>query len=109
MVAGHSRYDMKRTSILFLLILTVLAMGQANAQPHGVRGRGSQPGAVRIVASVNRIMHAMVIPSSDAIFKAAGEAPKDDKRWTDLENSAVTLAEGGNLLMIGRRVSNNGD
>ena len=100
---------MKCTSIVFLFTLTVLATGQANAQQRGARGRGSQPSAVRIVASVKQIMQAMVIPTSDAVFKAAGDAPKDDKGWADLENSAVTLTESGNLLMIGSRVRDSGD
>lgn len=55
------------------------------------------------VGNVQQIMEAMVIPSSDALFEAAGEAPTDEKAWTAVRNNAVTLAESGNLLMIGSR------
>ncbi len=46
---------------------------------------------------------AMVIPASNDLFNVARQPPKDDKGWTAVRNSAVILAESGNLLMIGNR------
>jgi phosphosulfolactate synthase (CoM biosynthesis protein A) len=51
-------------------------------------------------------MRAMVIPTSDAIFKISNEAPKDDKEWATIQDSALTLAESGNLLMNAGRAKN---
>jgi len=54
-------------------------------------------------------MNAIVKPASDAVFAAGGDPPKDAKAWTRIENQAVALAESGNLLMIGDRVTDQGD
>lgn len=49
-------------------------------------------------------MHAMVIPLPRMpVCKAAQTLRENDKEWTSLQNSAVTLAESGNLLMIDNR------
>jgi hypothetical protein len=71
----------------------------------------------RPVASVKQLMEATVAPSADAIFDAVGTvvsssgveeiAPKNDKEWTAVRNSALNLAESGNLLMIGHRARDN--
>ena len=52
------------------------------------------------VGTVRQIMLGIVAPTSDVIFKVPNEAPKDDKAWTTVQNSALTLAETGNLLML---------
>ena len=79
-----------------------LVTSAAWAQPAAPKAAAPST-SVRSVATVMQIMHAMVIPASDAVFKAAGEPPKDDAAWTALLNSAVTLTESGNLLLIGNR------
>jgi len=66
---------------------------------------GQQP-AVRPVASVKQLMQAMVIPASNNLFTVARQTPKDDNEWAAVQNSAVILAESGNLLMIGSRAQN---
>ena len=45
----------------------------------------------------------MTVPSSEVIFAAVSEPPKDDLQWVAVRNSAVTLAESGKLLMTGGR------
>ena len=55
------------------------------------------------VADLPQLMQAMVIPSSNNLFNVARQPPKDEKEWTAVRNSAVILAESGNLLMIGNR------
>ena len=68
------------------------------------RGRSAvSPGALRAVATVNQIMVALMLPSSDAVFDAASEPPTTDQGWATVATSAVVLAEAGNLLMIGSR------
>jgi cytochrome c553 len=60
----------------------------------------AQTPAFQPVATVGELMQAIVIPTSDAVFGAAGETPKNEEEWTALENSALMLAESGNLLMM---------
>ena len=55
------------------------------------------------VGTVMQIMDAIIIPSSSAIWNVPAAAPKNDEEWATVRNSAIALAEGGNLLMIGDR------
>ncbi len=59
------------------------------------------------VGTVLQLMKAIVIPSSDVIFKIPSEAPKDDKGWAVVQNNALMLAESGNLLMMAGRSKDN--
>jgi len=74
-----------RTIAVMILLMASAAMAQAPT---------FQP-----VGTTLEIMRAMVIPSSDVIFKTS-DAPKDDKGWASLQNNALILAESGNLLMM---------
>lgn len=58
---------------------------------------------VKAVATVTQLMQAMVIPASNALFSLPRNVPEDDQGWSEVQNSAVILAESGNLLMIGAR------
>ncbi len=61
------------------------------------------------VGTVRQLMLGIVKPTSDIIFGVAGQAPKDDKEWTAVQNSALMLAETGNLLLLpGRAKDTNG-
>jgi hypothetical protein len=61
------------------------------------------------VGTVRQVMLGIVKPTSDIIFKVAGEAPKDDNEWAAVQNSALMLAETGNLLLLpGRAKDTNG-
>jgi hypothetical protein len=59
-----------------------------------------QQPSFKTVATVAELMTAIIIPSSDVIFAAAGEAPKTDADWTRIQNNALALAESGNLLLM---------
>ena len=61
------------------------------------------------VGSVSQVMISITYPSSDAIFYVERNPPKTDKDWNDLQAQALILAESGNLLMMGRRVRDQGD
>ena len=45
----------------------------------------------------------MVAPSSNSLFDVARQAPESDEQWAAVRNSAVLLAESGNLLLMGKR------
>src|SRR5688500_16860447 len=66
-----------------------------------------QAAAYQPVGTVDHVMDAIVIPSSDAIFDAViyenGElvrAPKVDDDWFRVQMHAVAVAEAGNLLLM---------
>ena len=61
------------------------------------------------VANMSQLMVNIIYPSSNAIFYVQRGAPKNEKEWIDLQNSAMTLAESGNLLMMGGRARDQGD
>ena len=68
------------------------------------------------VATVDEVMDAIVIPSSQAIFDAVvysnGElvtSPQTDDEWFNLRIHAIGVAEAGNLLMMSPRAKDNGD
>jgi cytochrome c553 len=84
-----------RTVIVMILLLASAAMAQAPT---------FQP-----VGTTLQLMKAMVIPSSDVIFSIPNQAPKDDKEWAAVQNSALILAESGNLLMMAGRSKDNGE
>ncbi len=68
------------------------------------------------VASVDEIMDALVIPSSQAVFDAVvydnGEAtrvPASDQDWYALQMHALAVAEAGNLLLMSPRAKEGAD
>ena len=67
----------------------------------------AQRGAPDAPATVKEVMLTMTVPSSDVIFTAASEFPKDDQQWAVVRKSAVALAESGKLLMTGERARDN--
>jgi cytochrome c553 len=84
-----------RTFGLMILLLASTALAQAPT---------FQP-----VGTTLQLMKAMVIPSSDIIFKISNDAPKNDKDWAVIQNNALLLAESGNLLMMSGRAKDNGE
>ena len=71
------------------------------------------------VASIKQIMNAIVLPDATVIYNAVGStstaagvvevAPKDEKEWAVVGNSAAALVESGNLLLVGPRLVDKGD
>ncbi len=65
------------------------------------------------VATVKQLMEATIDPAAEVVFDAVGTivtasgveeiAPKNDDEWAMVRHSALTLAESGNLLLIGGR------
>ena len=53
----------------------------------------------KLAASVQQVMTAITIPASDVIFETAAGTAKETA-WLNVQNSALTLAESGNLLML---------
>jgi hypothetical protein len=83
------------SGLLLILILADSVVAQAP---------GFQP-----VGTVRQIMLGIVAPNSDVIFKVPSQAPKDDKEWKTVQDSALMLAETGNLLLLPGRAKDRGD
>lgn len=70
------------------------------------------------VATLEEVMHGMVIPSAQVVWKASGSIvtakgteerrPQNEDEWIDVEAAAVTLMESGNLLMMEGRAKDKG-
>jgi hypothetical protein len=64
-------------------------------------------------------MAAEVAPSAEVLFDSVGTvvsingveeiAPKNDEEWANVRNSAIILAESGNLLMMDTRAKDRGE
>ena len=87
---------------IFVILLVSLLLFLASAAP-------AQQPTLKPVATVKQLMKAIVIPSSDAVFQVAAKEPKNDEQWAAVQNSALALAEAGNLLMIGSRAKDQGE
>ena len=92
-------------ALLFAATLTA----QCNRAPDG------QP-PFKPVATVDEVMDAIVIPSSQAIFDAVvydnGQlvaAPESDDDWFNLRIHAMGVAEAGNLLMMAPRAKDSAE
>ncbi len=69
------------------------------------------------LATLEEVMHGMVIPNADIVWKSVGTIitkdgteeirPKTEDDWIDVEASATTLMEAGNLLMMEGRAKDN--
>ena len=64
-------------------------------------------------------MESTIHPAAEVLFESVGTvisfsgveeiAPKNDEEWATVRHNAMTLAESGNLLMIGDRARDKGD
>ncbi len=61
------------------------------------------PSNFQIVGNVSQLMIDIIYPSSDALFYIERTPPKNDHDWNVIRGQALTLAESGNLLLMGYR------
>ena len=87
------------------VLLAVLFAGACGGQPDAA---GEPP--FRPVSSVEELMHDVVLPHADEVWDSVGTIftlegteeiyPRTEDEWIDLQGSARTLMEAGNLLMM---------
>jgi hypothetical protein len=75
------------------------------------------PPPYRAVATLEEVMHGMVIPNAQTVWQSVGMVntakgmeefqPKTEDDWIRVEAAAVTLTESGNLLMMDGRAKDN--
>lgn len=97
--AARTRTDAART-LWVRVTLIALIIAPLSAQKTATTG-------VRAIATVKQLHEIMITPVSDAVFRATGDTPTNDKGWLEARNQALVLAEAGNLLMLGSRVHDN--
>ena len=70
------------------------------------------------VGSVQQLMEMVIDPAADIVWESVGTIvtldgseeifPRSDEEWSTVRNSAMVLAESGNLLMVGDRAKGEG-
>jgi len=99
------------------LIATCLA--GAALLPMAAGSRGPEPPPFRAVADTKLLMQSVVDPNADVIWDAVKTIdtpkgtedirPRNDEQWAAVRNSAVAVAEAGNLLMMVPRAKDGGE
>jgi cytochrome c556 len=98
------------------LVLLLVMMTGCNATKPAAPTPAATP--IKAIATREEIMHHLVIPNAQAVWNASGtiytakgveeRAPKNADEWFNVESSATTLMEAGNLLMMDGRAMDNG-
>ena len=70
------------------------------------------------VGDVQQLMEMVIDPAADIVWESVGTIvtldgteeifPRSDEEWSTVRNSAMVLAESGNLLMVGDRAKGEG-
>jgi hypothetical protein len=73
---------------------------------------------IKAVSTLEEVMHHMVIPNAQVIWKSTGTIytlgkveeiqPRTDEDWLNVEQAATVLTEAGNLLMMEGRAKDTG-
>jgi hypothetical protein len=100
--------DMDMRSRRLALVVASLALVSSCRKEEPARP--PPPSLFKPAVNTELLMEAIVEPASYTVFDAAvydnGKpvgAPTTDEEWEHVRNGAITLAEAGNLLMIGPR------
>jgi rRNA maturation endonuclease Nob1 len=97
----------------------ILRVAVSLAVAVGASACGAQPLPFKPVADTKLLMQSVVDPNADVIWEAVKTIitargseeirPRSDAEWTAVRNSAIALAESGNLLMMAPRAKDAGD
>jgi cytochrome c556 len=63
------------------------------------RAASRQPSGSKPAAGVLELMKSVIIPASDTVFGVGKEAPKNDKDWVVVQDSAAKLNDAAKQLM----------
>lgn len=121
MPGGLERYAMERSrrwksaACWAAASAAVLASG---CSPGGGDGANSNP-PFKPVASVEDLMHDVIYPNAEVVWDAVGTIitaegtneirPRSHEEWEAVAQSALTVAEAGNLLMLEGRAKDAGE
>jgi hypothetical protein len=79
---------------IFGLLLLLGIAGAMSAQA---------PSPFQPIGNMSQLMVDIIYPASDALFYIERTPPKNDHDWNVIRGTALTLAESGNLLLMGTR------
>lgn len=103
-------FGSSKTLLLYGVVAVVVTAGCAPASPPAAQA----PPPFKPVGTVAQVMEGIVFPSSEVVFNAAvwsngvlEGAPSSEEEWHHVEDSALTVAEAGNLLMMSPRAKDN--
>lgn len=104
--------------VLLLALAVLLTAAVMNQRSAGTASADEEKIAIAgiPVGTVREVMKAMVDPNAETVWGAVGvvheksgtveKEPRTEEEWTSVENSAMALAEVGNLLkMPGRHIA----
>jgi hypothetical protein len=101
---------MSNKRIMAAILLTIAFLA--------TNGSGQPDSPIKAIATREDIMHHLVIPNAQIVWGAVGtistlqgveeRRPKTDDEWFNIESSAITLMEAGNLLMMEGRAIDKG-
>jgi hypothetical protein len=104
-----------RSSLVAVALSTLAACN--SAQPPAPAATAAPP--YLMVTDLKQLMTWIIDPNAQIVWKSVGTivsekgteeiAPKTDADWEAIRNSAATLAEAGNLLMMEGRARNQDD
>lgn len=86
------------------LIVVVLGGLAACSTKQPASSEAEAPLALDAIATTKQVMLGITIPTSDVVFQVGAHAPADDTEWEKVQANALSLAESGNLLMMGPRL-----
>lgn len=60
------------------------------------------------VGTLKQVMRGVILPNSDILFSVAQTAPKNDKEWGVVQDSAIAISEAAALISMPGRLLSNG-
>ena len=107
------------SALLFVFGIGFVVVGARTAKQAPPPSKTTPAAAIVPVATVKQLMKGIVGPASNTVFNAVSTtvtekgveevAPHTDEEWETVGNSAVALAEAGNLMMMEGRAIDKGD
>ncbi len=61
------------------------------------------------VGTLKQVMRGIVLPNSDILFSVFQTAPKNDKEWSVVQDSAIAISESAALISMPGRLLTNGE
>ena len=94
--------------VVIVLVLSQALMAQTAQSP--AAEAPAAPKAIRPlpIGTMSELMIRLMYPTSNAIFYIETRTPTNNEEWETLANSALTLAESANLLMMPGRSRDDG-
>jgi len=60
------------------------------------------------IGTLKQVMRGVLLPNSDIVFSVAQAAPKNDKEWAVVQDSAIAISEAAALISMPGRLLSNG-